>query len=228
MIAETVMMSGAAAAPAAAGGVHIVQSGDSLWSISLKYGVSVSAVQTANKMTAKSVIIPGQRLSIPPSTGSKANPLTKPQGSVASQLPVELRTSAAAALVPLFSAAAKESGVPVDLLMGLALTESSWQPGVRSRDGAIGLGQLLPATVEWVGPRLLKEKLDPTIPADNLRMTAAYVRWLQKRFKGDNTRALAAYFEGAGYVEKHGPSRAGSNYAATVLRNRGKFSAVLR
>jgi N-acetylmuramoyl-L-alanine amidase len=225
-VAETATVSPAAAAAPSA--VHVVRSGDSLWSISQKYGVSVAAIQSANTMTAKSVIVPGQKLSIPASLGPKGSPLTKPQADIAGRLPVELRTNASVALVPLFVAAAKESGVSVDLLMGLALTESSWQPSVRSRDGAIGLGQLLPATVEWVGPRLLREKLDPTIPADNLRMTAAYVRWLQKRFKGDNKRALAAYFEGAGYVEKHGPSRAGSNYAAAVLRNRAKFSAVLR
>jgi N-acetylmuramoyl-L-alanine amidase len=228
-VVEGVGASAAVAAPSVTPTiVHTVRQGDTLWSISQSYGVTVATVQRANKMTARSVIVPGQKLSIPSASGTAYNPVTKPQGDVASRLPLELRTNASVALVPLFVSASKESGVPVDLLMGLALTESSWQPAVRSRDGAIGLGQLLPSTVEWVGPNLLRAKLDPAIPADNLRMTAAYVRWLQKRFKGDNSRALAAYFEGAGYVEKHGPSRAGRNYAATVLRNRAKFSAVIR
>jgi peptidoglycan DL-endopeptidase CwlS len=234
---ESATSSVASAAPAASATVvHIVRSGDSLWSISQTYGVTVDTVQKANKMTERSIIVPGQKLSIPAANGAKSNPITKPvtkpvtkpQGDIARRLPLELRTTASVALVPLFIAASNESGVPVDLLMGLALTESSWKPTVRSRDGAIGLGQLLPSTVEWVGPGLLREKLDPTIPADNLRMSAAYVRWLQKRFKGDNSRALAAYFEGAGYVEKYGPSRAGRVYAATVLRNRAKFSSVVR
>ncbi|MCS7189608.1 MAG: LysM peptidoglycan-binding domain-containing protein [Bacteroidia bacterium] len=45
--------------------IHIVQLGESLWSISQKYGVSIQALCEANGITLRSVIYPGQRLRIP-------------------------------------------------------------------------------------------------------------------------------------------------------------------
>jgi N-acetylmuramoyl-L-alanine amidase len=199
--------------------------GDTLWAISQRYGVTLTALLRANRLSDKATIVPGQKLAIPAAINTSSSPITKPvqRPVLGRSFPAELRNDASLSLIPLFVSAARESGVATDLLMGLAFTESSWRPWVRSRDGAIGLGQLLPATVEWVGPNLLGARLDASRSGDNLRMAAAYVRWLQKRFNGDNSRALAAYFEGAGYVEKNGPSRAGRNYAASVLRNRAMF-----
>jgi N-acetylmuramoyl-L-alanine amidase len=212
----------ASAAPA---NVHVVRKGDTLWAISQRYGVTLTALLRANRLSDKATIVPGQKLAIPAAINTSSSPITKPvqRPVLGRSFPAELRNDASLSLIPLFVSAARESGVATDLLMGLAFTESSWRPWVRSRDGAIGLGQLLPATVEWVGPNLLGARLDASRSGDNLRMAAAYVRWLQKRFNGDNSRALAAYFEGAGYVEKNGPSRAGRNYAASVLRNRAMF-----
>jgi soluble lytic murein transglycosylase-like protein len=205
---------------------HVVRTGDTLWSISQRYGVTVAALTKANRLTERSVIVPGQKLSIP-AGAAKLKPAAV-KANLGAAFPDELRNDASLALIPLFKAAANESGVSTDLLMGLVFTESTWRPWVRSRDGAIGLGQLLPATVEWVGPNLLGAKLDATRPSDNLRMAAAYLRWLQKRFSGNNSLALAAYFEGAGTIEKRGPTAAGRRYAAAVLKNRAKFVTAAR
>ncbi len=46
-------------------GEYIVQSGDTLFSIALKYNVSLSDLVKANKLTANSVIHPGDKLKIP-------------------------------------------------------------------------------------------------------------------------------------------------------------------
>jgi N-acetylmuramoyl-L-alanine amidase len=213
------------AAFSAPANVHVVKKGDTLWAISQRYGITLTALLKANRLSEKAMIVPGQKLSIPATTNTARSPLTKPvqRPLLGPTFPTELRNDASLGLIPLFASAAKESGIATDLLMGLAFTESSWRPWVLSRDGAIGLGQLLPATVEWVGPNLLGARLDASRSGDNLRMAAAYIRWLQKRFRGDNSRALAAYFEGAGFVEKYGPSPAGRKYAATVLRNRAMF-----
>lgn len=203
--------------------VHVVKNGETLWRISDRYGVKLAALLKENKLTDNSVIIPGQKLRIPVvSQGTKSAALTKP---LPRRFPASLKTKDSLALIPHFERAAKESGIPVDLLMALALTESSWRTKVVSRDGAIGLGQLLPATVDWVGPSLLRSrKLDPYKPADNLRMTAAYVKWLLGQFKGDTIKALAAYYEGAGTVQKKGPTTSGARYARTVLANRSLFA----
>lgn len=49
----------------AKGGVHIVRSGDTLWDISRRYGVSVRSLQQANGLRSRSILKLGQRLTIP-------------------------------------------------------------------------------------------------------------------------------------------------------------------
>lgn len=46
-------------------GYHVVQKGETLYSIAAKYGVSVSAIRRANKITDTASLQQGQRLSIP-------------------------------------------------------------------------------------------------------------------------------------------------------------------
>ncbi|MCZ7540426.1 MAG: LysM peptidoglycan-binding domain-containing protein [Anaerolineae bacterium] len=45
--------------------VHIVQAGDNLYRIALRYGVTIEALMAANGLTTTSVIVPGQTLAIP-------------------------------------------------------------------------------------------------------------------------------------------------------------------
>jgi membrane-bound lytic murein transglycosylase D len=52
--------------------VHRVRSGESLWSISRKYGMSVAQLARMNHISTKSVLQPGQRLQVAGSGGSDA------------------------------------------------------------------------------------------------------------------------------------------------------------
>lgn len=61
-----------------AGGVHIVRAGESLWSIANTYGVSMASLRARNRL-AGDVILPGQSLVIPSSSGGSAS--TWPSGS---------------------------------------------------------------------------------------------------------------------------------------------------
>jgi LysM repeat protein len=56
-----------AEAPAAptGGRIHVVQPGENLFRIGLKYGVTVAAIATANGISDVNFIYPGQRLRIP-------------------------------------------------------------------------------------------------------------------------------------------------------------------
>ena len=50
--------------------VHVVRSGDSLWSISRRYDMSVAELARANGISTKATLHPGQRLSVrPPASG---------------------------------------------------------------------------------------------------------------------------------------------------------------
>ncbi len=120
---------------------------------------------------------------------------------------------------PLFERAAAESGVDVEVLKALAWRESTWDPRAVSPVGAVGVAQLMPSTSDHVAERFLDEPdLDPRDPADNLRMSAAYLAWLTGRYDGDVRQALWAYVQGHASVERDGPYRISQAYADDVMR----------
>ncbi|MDR7537061.1 MAG: lytic transglycosylase domain-containing protein [Armatimonadota bacterium] len=83
------------------------------------------------------------------------------------------------------------------LVVALVVVESGFQVRVRSRAGAIGLGQLMPETAQALG-------VDPEDPVQNLYGTIRYLRGTLDRFGWDNLHlALAAYNAGRGAVERH-------------------------
>jgi len=103
-----------------------------------------------------------------------------------------------AAWAPAIDAAARDERVDPRLLAALAWTESTFQAGVVSPAGAIGLTQLLPGTAREVG-------VDPWDPVDNLHGGARYLRGLLDRYPGRADLALAAYNAGPGNVDDAGP-----------------------
>lgn len=83
--------------------------------------------------------------------------------------------------------------------------ESTFNHKARSKTGALGLMQLLPTTAEfiskksghkWKGADALHN------PNYNIRLGIAYLKYLQKFFKGDMSLALSAYNWGPGNVLK--------------------------
>jgi membrane-bound lytic murein transglycosylase D len=52
--------------------VHVVKSGDTLWAVARKYGVTVPALASANGLSSKAGLVPGARLEIPGSGGGTA------------------------------------------------------------------------------------------------------------------------------------------------------------
>jgi soluble lytic murein transglycosylase-like protein len=83
------------------------------------------------------------------------------------------------------------------LIVALVVVESGFQPNVRSRMGAIGLGQLMPETARALG-------VNPDDPGQNLYGTIRYLRGNLDRFGWKNLHlALAAYNAGRGAVERY-------------------------
>lgn len=83
------------------------------------------------------------------------------------------------------------------IVLAVIYTESAGQVLAESKAGALGLMQLMPATIERfdVG--------DATLAADNIKGGVAFLDALLKRYEGDPILALAAYNAGEGAVRDH-------------------------
>ncbi len=114
------------------------------------------------------------------------------------------------------------------LLGALVTVESSWHARAISPSGAVGYGQLMPATAATLD-------VDALEPYENLDGTARYLRRMLNRFSGSDTQtrmalALASYNAGPAAVSRyHGipPFRETRDYVMTVLHLREEFLASL-
>lgn len=97
----------------------------------------------------------------------------------------------------LIQEAAANNNLDPALLDALVATESSYDPLARSRAGAMGLTQLMPATAKSLGVS------NPFDPVQNVEGGAKYLSSMINRF-GDLPTALAAYNAGPGAVERAG------------------------
>jgi soluble lytic murein transglycosylase-like protein len=126
-------------------------------------------------------------------------------------------------LMPLFDSAAREFGVPANLLKAVAWQESGWQNHKVSPVNARGIGQLTPATVAFINDRLLRARLDPGRADHNVRMSARYLAYLLAHGKGDAGFALSAYYQGLGSLRREGPKPHTHAYVAAVLALSRRF-----
>lgn len=91
---------------------------------------------------------------------------------------------------------ALQYGLDPDLFVRQIQAESAFRPNAVSSAGAIGLGQLMPATARELG-------VDPSNPAQNLDGAARYMKQQLDTF-GNYPMALAAYNAGPSRVQKAG------------------------
>jgi soluble lytic murein transglycosylase-like protein len=194
-----------------------VVAGDSAYRIARRHGVALEQLMRANRLSTTSVLRPGQVLRIPD--------IVIPAGLVARLPKLLLTRPERLRLVAVFEATARATRVPADLLMALAYRESNWNAQAMSRSGAMGVGQLMPSTVAYVHMRLLSSPvpLDPWDPADNIWMSARTLRHLLDLTGGDETRALAAYYQGFGSLTRLGVLPVGQRYADSILALRPSF-----
>ena len=113
---------------------------------------------------------------------------------------------------PLFTSAGARHGVSPALLTAIARAESGFNAAARSRAGAQGLMQLMPATARGLG-------VDPWKPAEAVDGAARLLKQHLTRF-GATELALAAYNAGPGAVTKHGgvpPYKETQAYVAKIM-----------
>lgn len=213
------------AAAAAGSGVraatsYTVRKGDTLERIARRFGVSTSTLARTNGLRSANLVRIGQRLSIPATSTAK---VAATSASSSNGLPRRLQSQPTRlALMPAFDRWARTYGVPHDLLKAMTWVESGWQTQKVSSTGAIGIGQLMPDTVDFMNV-LLATKLDPRVPEHNIRMSARFLRYLLDQTRGRADSALAAYYQGLRSVRERGVLAETRQYVATVLAVRPAF-----
>ena len=112
------------------------------------------------------------------------------------------------------SRAAQQHNVQPALLLAVMKAESSFNPTVVSKAGAVGLMQLIPETAMRHGVRNLYDT------NENITGGAKHLRYLLDRFHGNIRLALAAYNAGEGKVDLYGqipPYKETQDYVKKVL-----------
>ena len=92
---------------------------------------------------------------------------------------------------------ARQHSVRTDLVRAVVQVESGYNPFATSPKGALGLMQLMPATIQQFGVK------NPFDPMENVRAGVAYLRRLLDKYADNEVLALAAYNAGPKAVDKY-------------------------
>ncbi|MDQ3070921.1 MAG: lytic transglycosylase domain-containing protein [Acidobacteriota bacterium] len=135
-----------------------------------------------------------------------AAPIVAAASALAAQIALPARFEA------LVLKAAETHAVDANLVRAVIRVESASKPRARSRKGAMGLMQLMPATAREYGVRNAYD------PAENINAGVKHLRSLLDRF--DVRLAVAAYNAGAGAVQRYGgipPYRETREYVKKIM-----------
>ena len=184
---------------------HVVAAGESFFSIAERYHVSPLLLAKVSGLELSTIIVPGQKLTLPAGAPRRAAPLRRAGRS---------RGTRCASSIDHWSAV---YGVDPRLARATAWMESGFQQGVVSNVGAVGVMQLLPNTWSWVDQVLLGTTTPRTYDG-NVRAGVRYLRWLLDQFGGDSRLALAGYYQGAQAVRDRGLFDDTKRYVSIILK----------
>jgi soluble lytic murein transglycosylase len=100
---------------------------------------------------------------------------------------------------------AREKGLDPALIAGVIYAESHFRDGQTSQAGAEGLMQITPATAQMIARKsggVAFTVKDLGTPQVNIAYGSWYLRYLMRRYAGNETFALAAYNGGEGNVDR--------------------------
>lgn len=203
----------APATPAPARVTYTVRSGDSMWSISQRFEVSIPRLRELNGLSRTSTLHPGDVLVI--TDGTEVAPVVDgPVGStfLDRSYPAYVTASAndnlrALQAVPqpspeqiqaIVRRTAVEMGVDPALALGHAYTESRFRHASVSPSNAVGTMQVIPVTGEFASD-LVGRELDLLDPQDNITAGVALIRYLQSEAPSRDL-GIAAYYQGVGVL----------------------------
>lgn len=125
-------------------------------------------------------------------------------------------TNNKAQLLNMINKVARENGVDEKLVQAVIKQESGFNANAKSKAGAIGLMQLMPATAKAMGVK------DPYNATQNVEGGVKYLKSLLNKYNGNIILSLAAYNAGPNAVDKYSgvpPYKETQNYVKNILAN---------
>jgi soluble lytic murein transglycosylase-like protein len=203
-------------------GAYTVRPGDTLSGIAARSGIGVGQLAWMNGLDRKAPLLTDSVLKLPTGSplASEAPPAPVESAVVPDADPQATPGRVTAAQVGGVAAA---NGVPPSLASAVAWQESGFNNGVVSRANARGVMQLLPGTWSWVEEQLVGHQLDGASPLENVHAGVLYLGQLLKDAGGDETRAVASYYQGAESIRRAGLLPETRHYVQNVMALRSRF-----
>ena len=203
-------------------GSYKVRAGDTLGSLAAASGVSVDAMAAMNGLDPSVLLLEGTVIKLP--SGAPAPPQAdtpEPAQTVVPPAdPAPTPTTVGAADIHSVAAA---HGVSPSLAAAIAWQESGFNNGVVSSANARGVMQVMPGTWTYVQENLADRPLDPNSATDNVHAGVLYLKRLLNDTGGDETAAIAGYYQGLSSVRSRGMYDDTQRYVANVQALRGRF-----
>jgi soluble lytic murein transglycosylase-like protein len=203
-------------------GGYTVRPGDTLSGLAAGARVSVSAIAAMNGLDPNGLLVAGTVIKLPtgaPAPARAAQPA--PAATVVPQAaPAPTATRVGAADVQNVAA---QHGVSPSLATAIAWQESGFNNNMVSSANARGVMQVMPGTWDYVQQNLAQRKLDPSSAHDNVTAGVLYLKSLLNQTGGDESSAIAAYYQGLGALRSRGVFDDTKQYIANVQALRGRF-----
>ena len=209
------------AAPAPQGG-YTVRPGDTLSGLAASSRVSVADMAAMNGLDPNGLLIAGTVVKLPtgaPAPARAAAPA--PAATVVPQAdPAPTATRVGAGDVQNVAA---QHGVSPSLATAIAWQESGFNNNMVSSANARGVMQVMPGTWDYVQDNLAQRQLNPNSAHDNVTAGVLYLKQLLNQTGGNESDAIAAYYQGLGALRSRGVFDDTKQYIANVQALRGRF-----
>jgi len=208
-------------APPALGG-YTVRAGDTLSGLAAGAGVSMADMAAMNGLDPDGVLVTGTVIKLP--TGAPAPPRASEPAPPPVVPPAEPVPTPASVGAPEIQSVASQHGVSPSLAAAIAWQESGFNNAMVSPANARGVMQVMPGTWDYVQQNLAGGRsLDPNSATDNVHAGVMYLKRLLADTGGDESTAIAGYYQGLQSVRDRGMYDDTRRYVDNVQALRLRF-----
>jgi soluble lytic murein transglycosylase-like protein len=204
-----------AAAPTSDGG-YVVRRGDTLTAIAARYGTTPAALAAGNDLSLDGLLLTGRTLTLT-GVAAPAPSDTVPAPAPSSEFGADEFVSPSQV-----GEIAEQGGVSASLAEAIADQESGFNDAEVSSTGAVGVMQIEPQTWRDLS-QLDGLDLSADSALDNVRGGVAVLRSLLAQTGGDESEAIAGYYQGLASVRAQGMFADTQRYVRDVLALQDRF-----